>query len=248
MLTVREVKGRYRGSVLGVAWAIANPVVMLAIYTLVFSVLFPGRGSVYGSMTAFASFLFCGLILHGLMTEPMNAAPRLIARNVNYVKKIMFPLEILPWVSMGVTLFNAGISFLILLMFLVIFGSGVSWTALLLPLIVLPLVLMTQGFLWGLAAAGVYIRDVGELVGFAARALLFISPVFYPVKNVPEAYRSLYYMNPLVFPIEQMRAILLSGRLPDWSGLLGYSIVAIMVMWSGFCFFQKSRRGFADVI
>lgn len=248
-LAKREVVGRYRGSVAGLAWSFFNPLLMLAVYTFVFSVIFQARWSgLEGGKGSFAIVLFVGVLVHGIFAECLNRAPGLIMANTNYVKRVMFPLEILPWVAMGSALFHAFISLIVLILAqLLVFGS-VPWTALLLPLILAPLVLTTMGVTWIFAAFGVYLRDIGQITVVITTVALFLSPVFYPVTALPEKYRVVFLMNPLTFIIEQSREVMIWGRLPDWSGLVLYIAASLAVASIGFWTFQKMRRGFADVL
>lgn len=248
-LAKRDVVGRYRGSVLGILWSFFNPVLMLAVYTFVFSVVFKARwagGS--ESKTEFAIVLFAGLIVHALFAECVNRAPGLILANVNYVKKVVFPLEILPWVTLGSALFHTAISVGVLLLFYLIVNGSLQWTAFLLPVVLAPFVFLVMGLSWFLASLGVYVRDVGQTIGIVTTVLLFLSPVFYPVSALPESYRPLLHVNPLTFIIEQTREVLIWGHLPDWRGLALYAVASIVVAWLGFVWFQKTRKGFADVV
>lgn len=250
-MTRREVLGRYQGSALGLAWSFFNPVFMLAVYTFVFSEIFGARWGGAGaqeSKTQFAVILFAGMIVQGLFAELLNRAPGLVLSNVNYVKKVVFPLEILPVIGMGTALFHALVSLGVLLLAFFLFNGFLHATALLAPLVLLPLVVLTLGLSWLLASLGVFLRDVGQLVGVVTTVLLFMSPVFYPVSAVPERFRALIMANPLTFIIEQLRAVLIWGQWPDWGGLGIYALVALAVAWAGFAWFQKTRRGFADVL
>lgn len=248
-MTRREVIGRYRGSVMGILWSFLNPVLMLAVYTFVFSVVFNARWGGGGeSKTEFAVVLFAGMIVYSLFAECVNRAPALIFANVSYVKKVVFPLEILPWISLGSALFHTVISLGVWLAFYAMVNLSLHWTALLLPLVLFPLVMFTMGISWFLAALGVYLRDVAQTVGIVTTILMFLSPVFYPVASLPEEYRTLIYANPLTFIIEQARDVLVWGKLPDWPMLGLYTLVAVIVSWLGFVAFQKTRRGFADVL
>ncbi len=249
-MTKREVIGRYRGSILGLVWSFSNPILMLAVYTFVFSVVFKARWGIGAaeSRTQFALVLFAGLIVYNLLAEAANRAPGIILANANYVKKVVFPLEILPVVVVGATLFHSLVSLVVLLAAIYLFNGFLPWTVLLFPLVLLPLVMVTIGLSWGLAAVGVYIRDMGQVIGIITAVLLFISPVFYPVTSLPEAYRPWLMANPLTFIIEQAREVLIWGRAPGWTGLGVYSIAALAFAWLGFAWFQKTRKGFADVI
>jgi lipopolysaccharide transport system permease protein len=250
-LTRREVVGRYKGSVMGLLWSFLNPVVMLTVYTFFFSVVFKARWNPAQAEPEgrgmFAVLLFAGLIAHGLFAEVLNRAPQLFLSNVNYVKKVVFPLEVLPVVLLGTALFHAGVSVLVLLAALG-FVQGVPWTAAFLPLIFLPLLLFTLGFALVLSSLGVFLRDVGQTVGIFTTILLFLSPVFFPVDALPRDLQPWMLANPLTFIIEQVREVAIWGRAPDWLGLFTYTAVAVSVAWLGFYWFQKTRKGFADVL
>lgn len=249
-MTRREVAGRYKGSVLGLAWSFFNPVFMLAVYTFVFSVVFKARWGLGGeeSKTQFAVVLFVGMIVHGLFAEVINRAPGLILANVNYVKKVVFPLEILPVVSMGAALFHSLISLSVLLIAFVIFNGYLHWTVVFTPLVLLPLVILTLGLAWMLASLGVFLRDIGQTIGIITTVMMFLAPVFYPVTALPEEFRPWLMANPLTFIIEQAREVLIWGHLPDWIGLGIYTLAATAVTWAGYAWFQKTRKGFADVV
>ncbi len=250
-MTRREVAGRYKGSVLGLAWSFFNPVLMLTVYTFVFSEVFKARWGGSGadeSKTQFAVVLFVGLIVQGLFAEVLNRAPSLILFNVNYVKKVVFPIEILPVISMGTALFHCLVSLVVLLVACVIFNGCLPWTVVFIPLVLLPLIVLSLGFSWMLASLGVFLRDVGQTIGIITTVLMFLSPVFYPVTAVPERFRPVIMANPLTFIIEQARAVLIWGNSPDWMGLGIYSLVAFFIVWIGYVWFQKTRKGFADVL
>lgn len=249
-LTKREVVGRYRGSVMGITWSFFHPILMLLVYTFVFSVVFKARWGVGGdeSKTLFAIVLFVGMIVHGLFAECLNRAPGLILSNVNYVKKVIFPLEVLPCVALGSALFHAAISLLVLLLAQLILNQQLMWTVLLFPWVLLPLVFATMGFAWFLAGLGVYVRDIGQITGMVTTVLLFLSPVFYPIKALPEQYQTWLKLNPLTFIIEEGRNTLIFGRVPDigdWGLMLA---AGMLTSWAGFVWFQKIRKGFADVL
>lgn len=249
-MTKREVVGRYKGSAMGLAWSFFNPVFMLAVYTFVFSVVFKARWGLGGeeSKTQFAVVLFVGMIVHGLFAEVLNRAPGLILGNTNYVKKVVFPLEILPVISMGAALFHSVVSLAVLLTAFALFNGYLHWTAVFTPLVLLPLVILTIGLAWMLASLGVFLRDVAQTIGIVTMVMMFLAPVFYPVTALPEQYRPWLMANPLTFIIEQAREVLVWGRLPDWAGLGIYTLVATVVAWAGYAWFQKTRKGFADVL
>ncbi|QRX81007.1 ABC transporter permease [Glaciimonas sp. PAMC28666] len=250
-MTRREVVGRYKGSAMGMAWSFFNPVFMLVVYTFVFSEIFKSRWGGVGandSKTEFAVVLFVGMIVLNLFSEVINRAPGLILSNVNYVKKVVFPLEILPVISTGAALFHGLVSLGVLLGAFVIFNGYLHWTTIFIPLVLLPLVILTTGLSWMLASLGVFLRDVGQTVAIITTVLMFLSPVFYPVTAVPERFRPFIMANPLTFIIEQAREVLIWGHLPNFVGLSVYTLAAFVVAWIGYAWFQKTRKGFSDVL
>ena len=246
----RDVVGRYKGSFLGLGWSFLTPILMLMVYTFVFSVIFTARwgGDDVESKTSFALILFVGLIVHSLFAEVANRASGIILSNVNYVKKVVFPLEILPVVIMGSTLFHIFVSLAVLLGVFLLLNGFVYWTTILIPLIFLPLVMLTLGVAWFLASLGVYLRDVGQTIGIVTTVMLFMAPVFYPASMLPERYQTILLLNPLTFIIEQARLVLIFGEVPNWHGLIVYGVASTLVAWLGFFWFQKTRKGFADVL
>jgi lipopolysaccharide transport system permease protein len=247
-LVRREILGRYRGSFLGLLWSFVTPVLMLTVYTFVFGMIFRSRWTADGeSRFEFALVLFAGLIVFNLFSECVTRAPGLVLANVNYVKKVIFPLEILPWVVLGSALFHAAISLLVLAGALAL-TQGLHPTILLLPLVLAPLLLLILGLSWLLAALGVFVRDIGQFINLAMTALLFLSPIFYPASALPESVRDWLFLNPLTFMIEQTRAVLIWGKWPDWGGLGLYALLMLPVAWLGFAWFQRTRKGFADVL
>ncbi len=247
-LVGREVVGRYRGSVMGLLWSFFNPILMLAVYTFVFSYVFKARWSGGdGSKTEFALVLFAGLMVFNMFAECCNRAPLLITGNVGYVKKVVFPLEILPIVSLGSSLFHLLVSYIVWLLFYGLFVGVPPVTAALLPLVVLPLVLMTLGFSWILASLGVYLRDVAQVIGVVTLVLMYLSPIFYPVSIMPEQYRPFMNISPLTATVEQARDVLMWGKGLGMSWVISM-LVGLGIAWLGFAWFQKTRRGFADVL
>ncbi|MEO6155414.1 MAG: ABC transporter permease [Thermomonas sp.] len=249
-LVQRDVAGRYRGSWAGLAWSFFNPLLMLAVYSFVFSVVFKSRWNSAQAIPVqnFALVLFAGIIVHGILAECMQRAPMLVLANPSYVKRVIFPLEVLPWVTLLSALFHAAISLLVLVCAQLVLGQRVPPTIFLLPLVLLPFALLSLGITWILAAIGVYIRDVAHFTGILSTALLFLAPVMYPVAALPEPLRPWIYLNPISFIVEQVRDVLMFGVLPDWAGLGVYSAVSVLVAWLGFWCFQRARKGFADVV
>ncbi|VEA72760.1 Polysialic acid transport protein kpsM [Serratia rubidaea] len=249
-MTKREVIGRYKGSAMGLAWSFLNPLFMLTVYTFVFSVVFKARWSTGGdeSRTQFAVILFVGMIVHGFFAEVLNRAPQIILGNANYVKKVVFPLETLPVIGLFAALFHTVISLIVLSCAFFIFNGYLHLTVVLIPLVFLPLVIFSLGLSWILASLGVYIRDVSQTTLIITTVMMFLSPVFFPITALPEKYHIWIMLNPLTFIIEQARNVLIWGRLPNWEGLALYTFAAMLVAWIGYVFFQKTRKGFADVL
>jgi lipopolysaccharide transport system permease protein len=250
-LSKREVMGRYQGSYFGILWSFINPLLMLFVYTFVFSVIFKARWSDRSdSKVEFALILFVGLLIFNLFSECISRAPSLMLSNVNYVKKVVFPLEILPWVLLCSALFHGGLGLLIWLLFYLAFFGVPQITILLLPLILAPFCLVVLSFMWLLAGLGVYLRDIGQFIGVALAATLFLSPIFYPIGVIPEKYQYLLYLNPLTIPVEEARDFLFYGISPGANliSIVLYWFTAIVFSCSSFFWFQRIRKGFSDVI
>lgn len=250
-LIKREILGRYRGSILGLFWAFFQPVFMLAIYTFVFSVVFKARWNSVGgsdSKTEFALVLFAGLIVFNLFSECIGRSPALILSHANYVKKVVFPLEILPWVTLGAAFFQMLMSLSVWLLFYILLFGVPHLTFLLLPLVILPVILITMGLSWIIASLGVYLRDMGQLIGLIIMVFMFLSPIFYPITSLPLEYQSILRFNPLTPVIEAMRDILYWGHIPQLESYVLYIICSLLFAYLGFAWFQKTRRGFADVL
>lgn len=246
----RDVIGRYKGAAMGVAWSFLTPMLMLCVYTFVFSVVFQARwgGDLPDGKVHFALIMFVGMLVHALFSEVVNRAPGLILSNPNYVKKVVFPLEILPAMAMASAIFHACVSVCILVVALLVLEGRIEWTSVFLPVVLVPLVVLTVGVAWFLASLGVYVRDVSQVTTIITMVMLFLAPVFYPISALPEKYRWMVMLNPLTFIIEQARDVLIWGRVPDFAGLGLYLVVATVVAWGGFLWFQKTRKGFADVL
>jgi lipopolysaccharide transport system permease protein len=248
-MTERDAHSRYRGSAGGLVWVAFHPLLMLAVYTFFFSEVFPTRwSSGADGRGTFALLLFVGLLLHGMLTEMLIRSPALITGNANLVKKVVFPLDLLPVVSLGSALFHFAIGIAIWLAFYVFQKGLPPLTALWLPLVVAPLALLALGLGWLLASLGVYLRDIAQVVPVASSVLLFASPIFYPLSALRGWLRWVVLASPLTVPIDEARRVLLDARVPDFGALGIYSVAALFVAYLGFAWFQGTRRGFADVV
>lgn len=248
-LVRREVIGRYRGSALGLLWSFFNPVFMLLVYTFVFSVVFKARwpGGTE-SKTEFALVLFAGLMLFNFFAECINRAPSLILANVNYVKKVVFPLEILPCVALGSAFFHLLISLSVWMVFYLIFYGVPHATLLLFPIVVFPLVVVVLGLSWFLSSLGVFLRDVSQFIGILTTVLMFMSPIFYSASILPKEYQGFLHLSPLTAVVEQARNVLFWGRGIDWGIWSMYTVAAFIIAALGYAWFQRTRKGFADVL
>lgn len=249
-LTKREVIVRYKGSYLGILWSLITPLLMLLVFTFVFSVIFQSRWGTSGSgnKIEFALILFCGLTTFNLFAECINRAPGLILSSANYVKRVVFPLEVLPVVALGSALVNCIFSLLILVAGLALLLRVFNWTLIFVPVVLLPLLLLILGLGWFLASLGVFLRDVGQVVGVVTQALMFLSPIFYPVSIIPKEFRPIYHWNPISYVVEDMRRVMIWGQLPDWNWLFIGTLISAVVAMFGYAWFQKTRKGFADVL
>ena len=249
-LSEREIAGRYRGSVLGWGWSLLTPLLMLGVYTFVFSTVFKARwGDLEqaGSL-GFAINLFAGLISFNIFAECASQAPTLILGNVNYVKKVIFPLETLSAVSVTAALFHACTSTIILLAFELIAIHQVPLTVLWLPLVWLPYVLGCLAMSWCVSALGVFLHDLGQVIGVMVSMLMFMSAVFYPLSALPQSLQTVLALNPLVLVIEQSRRVLVQGMPPSIIYLLLGSVLMLGLCELSFRLFKKAQRGFADVL
>jgi lipopolysaccharide transport system permease protein len=246
----RATLQRYKGSYLGIFWSFVTPVVMLLVYTFVFSVIFKARweGAITDSHAEFALALFAGLIAFNIFSESITAAPGLIISNPNYVKKVIFPLEILTVSSLGAALINSLFSLTILLIGSVLILGHISLTLPFLPLMYLPLIFLCLGLSWFLASLGVFIRDIGHLLGVAVQILFFLTPIFYPISSIPEGYRFIVYLNPLTFIVNHFRRVILFNQMPDWDEFVVITAITFVVCMLGYIWFMKSKKTFADVV
>jgi lipopolysaccharide transport system permease protein len=245
----RDVIGRYRGSFIGLLWSFFNPLLMLAIYTFVFGLIFKSRwtGQVSGHFE-FAVILFAGLNINNMFTECANRAPTLIVENTNFVKKVVFPLEVLSWSTLGSALFHLLVSTLVLLIFSLAVRGFIPRTVVYFPIVVLPFIPFVAGLIWLLSSLGVFLRDLKQAMGIITAAMMFLAPIFYPKEIIPPPYRQLLYLNPLTVIVEASRDVLVWAHEPRWDLLGAYAVVACVFAWVSFAWFERTRRGFADVL
>lgn len=248
-LTVREVLQRFRGSWLGLGWSLITPLAMLAVYTFVFRTVLNARWpGAEDSNSEFALQIFSGLLVFSLFSEVIGRAPRLVLEQPNLVKKVIFPLEILPWMAVLSAYFHASLSLLVLVAAVLFFRGEITIHILGAVVVLLAFLPILLGLSWLLAALGVYMRDIGHIVGLVLTPMLFLSPVFYPAEALPAVVQDYMMLNPLTLIIETLRASVLEGQWPSLQGLFIYFVVGIGFAFVGAWCFEKTRRGFADVL
>jgi len=249
-LARRQILRQYRGSVLGLVWSFINPVVLLGIYTFVFGVVFKSRWRETGNenLSDFAIILYAGMLVFNIFSESINSAPKIIVENTNFVKKVIFPIEILPLVNIISVLFQAAINFIVLLVAEFAIMGNIPWTVIFFPLICIPLVLITLGIMWILASLGVFLRDISQLTVLFTTVLTFATPIFYNVDKLPKSIQLFFSLNPLAVIIDSARKVVIWGETPDWRSLFLWIICGLLVLLLGFYWFQKTRKAFADVL
>ena len=248
-LTKRDILGRYRGASFGLLWSLISPFLMLIVYTIAFGYImrakWPGAGE---SNADFAVLVYLGLLAHGFLAECMTRAPGLIVGNPNFVKKVVFPLEILPAMVVLSALFHALMNFAVYVLLSWVLISRFEWSTFLAPLMLIPLAFVGLAIAYLFSSMAVFFRDLSQMVGVMATAMLFLSSAIVPVEALPKNYQFVFALNPLTFIIDQMRAVAFWGRSPDWSGLALYSVLAFIALIVSYALFQRVRGGFADVV
>jgi lipopolysaccharide transport system permease protein len=247
-LTRRELAARYKGSMLGIVWAIVTPIVMIAIFTFIFAGIFGTRFGPGGSAWDYALYLFCGLLPWTAFQESVQISSTTVVSHSNLVKRVVFPLEALPVAQALSSLVTQLFGTVALLIATLILHRGLHLTILWLPVLLLPQLIATIGASWLLASLGVYLRDIVQGVALVLTAWMYLTPIIYPETIIPERYRRLVGLNPFTPLVRNYRRILLEGSMPDWSGLAYFSGFAVLLFLFGYWWFAKTRRGFADVI
>jgi len=248
-LAKRDILGRYRGASFGLLWSLISPFLMLGVYTFGFGFVMKGHWpQTKDTNVPFAVILFVALIVHGFFAECLNRSPTLITSQPNFVKRVIFPLDILPWSMLLSALFHSMMNIAAFILLRLVIEHTLTWTVIYLPLVMLPLVFLTLGVSWLLAALGVYLRDIGQVTSVLATAMLFMSSAMYPLSAVPERYRFYFELNPLTFIIDQAREVALWGNTPNWFGLALYALFGLFTAYVGHACFTATRKGFGDVL
>lgn len=247
-LTKREFSGRYHGSFGGVVWSFAQPLFLLAVYTMAFGVILKSRWGVTGGTADYALMLFAGLIVFNAFSEVMTKSPTLITGNPNFVKKVVFPLELLPVIAVATALLHTLIGVAVWIAgYAILFGTPKP-TAAFFPLILICFVPVLLGVAWLLSAIGVIVKDVAQLTAMLNHTLLFLTPIFYSMEVVPEWLQNILLLNPITFVVEQFRAVMFVGHLPSFAGLGIYFVFAWLFALASFAVFKRLRPGFADLV
>ncbi|STY28945.1 lipopolysaccharide transport system permease [Legionella wadsworthii] len=247
-LVKRDILMRYRGSFAGLLWLILAPLLMLGLYTLVFGVFMRVQWPGVTNNLMYSLLIYVGLIILNFFSECVSRSPSMIVSNTNLVKKVVFPVEVYPWVVIGTALFHAIINTLILILFSFFILGKIYATIIFLPLLFIPLILFTLGMSWFLCSAGVYIRDIAHMMAFVLQIVMYLSPVFYSITMLPQIFQNILWFNPLTFIIEHARSLVIFGKLPSWSPVAVFFIISFCVAYLGFLGFQKTKDGFADVL
>ncbi len=247
-LTKREFSGRYRGTSGGIVWSFVQPMFLLLVYTIAFGVILKMRWGFSGSTSEYALMLFAGLIVFNLFSECLNRSTTLITGNPNFVKKVVFPLELLPVTGMASALMHSLVSVVVWFLGYVIFFGVPHTTAVFFPLVLLGLVPVLLGVGWLFSAFGALIKDIGQLTGMLSHMLLFLTPIFYSVEVAPAMLQRWLMLNPLTFIVEQFRIVLFYGEMPDFEGLAVYFIGATLFAWISLMMFRRLRPVFADMV
>ena len=244
----RDLLGRYKGSALGIAWAVLTPVVMIAIFTFIFAGIFGARFGAGDSHWDYALYLFCGLLPWSMFQETVQQSSNTIVTNANLVKRVVFPLETLPAAQAFAALGNQLFATIALLIATVVIRHNLQLTALWLPVLLIPQLLLALGAAWLIASLGVFLRDIAQGITLLLMAWMYLTPIIYPESIVPERFRWFIGINPFTSLVRSYRRVFLDGLAPDWRGLLYFSVVALLIFVFGYWWFARTRKNFADVI
>lgn len=249
-LAKREYTVRFRGTVMGFAWAVLTPLLLAIAYTYVFVVVFNVRwvGAATEKGASFAVYLMLGLAVHGILAECLSRAPSLILANPSYVLRVVFPLEILSFTIIAPALVTASVNIAVAVVINLVLNGQLNATLVFAPLILLPYLVFVVAVVIIVSAIGVYLRDIAHVIGLVITLAMFLSPVFYSIEAVPIVMRRVMQFNPLTFPIEQLRAVVIGNMMPDVVGLIVYTAFSIISLALASTVFQRLRSGFADVL
>lgn len=246
----REIQQKYKGSYFGILWNFIIPIITISVYTFVFGVVFESKWEyqVTDSLIEFALTLFAGVTIYSMFSECVVVSPSLVVSNVNFVKKVVFPLEILSIISTGGMAVQVGANLTIILLGKIIFMRTFDLMFLFFPLVLLPLVFLVLGISWSFSALGVFFRDMRPISSMLTLLFAYLTPVFYPLSAVPEELRGAMYLNPLTVIVDNARKVLIYGQLPDFIQLAIVTIISYIIALIGLGFFRKLKPNFADML
>lgn len=249
-LVGRELESRFKGSLFGAAWYVLLPLILVLVYTLVFGVVFQTRWpqQIAGSSAVVSLYLFSGMLIFTIFAEVASRSPTLIMENAAYVKKVVFPLEVLPWIVVLSSIATFAMSMVVFICLYVALVGLPPTTALLLPILLVPYILLIVGISWFLASISVFIRDLRHAISLIVTIIMFSGPVFYPVTAIPERFRWMMYLNPVTLPLEMSKDLLFTGTVPAIGSWLVYLAISVLIAWLGHGWFMKTKKAFADVI
>lgn len=248
-LARRDILGRYRGASFGLLWSLFGPLMILGIYSVAFGQIFKSRWQqASGDDAAFGIVLFLGIIVHGFFAECFSRAPRLMLDNANYVKRVIFPLHVLPWTVVLSALFHTAMNLVVFVVLSALVYDRTSPLLFLVPVVLAPLVLLTVAVTWVVASLGVYVRDINQATPVVVTALFFLSSAIVPVHTLSAKYQAIFRLNPLTFFIDQVRNVALWGNAPDWWGLAAYALASVLALYMAYAWFRTTSKGFADVL
>lgn len=249
MFIARELLARHKNSWGGLLWLVLQPIIMLSIYTLVFQYILGVKWSTHStSGVDFALHIYLGLVVFNIFSESLQAAPSVLRAHSNLIKKVRFPIRILPIIPVGLALCDAALGLFIWLVIYVLTLGIPPLTALYLPLVLLPLILFVMGLCWLTSSLSAYMRDVSHIIRFIVTGLLFLSPIFFPLHSMPANLQSILSLNPLAIEIEALRGIMIGGIAPAWESYLGFLGLSLLVYCAGYHWFELTSDGFVDVL
>lgn len=248
LMVKRDFQSRYRGSLLGALWPLIHPVGHLLLYTFVFCVVLKVRFGQDGSTGNFALYLMSGLLAWGAISESLARSTTCVLEVPNYVKRVVFPVEIIPLVVAISALTTQLGGMLILSLCAGVYQQSLHASLLYIPMIMLPQIMFMVGLSWILASLGVYVRDIRHLMSLALSAWMYMTPIVYPASALPENLRFLIWINPVAGMVGDYRRVMLEGKAPDFGIFAVYSAVSIVLFFAGYYFFMKTKRSFADVM
>ena len=248
LMVKRDNMGKYKGSLLGMLWPLISPIGHLLLYTFLFSIILKVKFGDSGSTSNFALYLMAGLLPWGAFSEALSRSSTVVLEHPNLVKRVVFPLQILPLMAVISALVTEAMAFIILLSAVLLYKHSLPVTILYLPMIVLSQLLLTAGISWVIGSLSVYIRDIRHIMALALSAWMYATPVVYPASALQGNLAILLWLNPMAGIVSDYRRVILDGLPPDWSHYTVYTAVGVIAFFLGFKFFEGTKKSFADVM